>query len=158
MTLICCRCFLCQIFSFYFSPLSSSAITTMAENRCWICLVDKTDDDDNAWSTPCSCSLIAHKECLLVWVQSKLSDDADSPVQCPQCGERYRIVTRTPPLLRPLRSADKLLRRISPLATVAGGWRRTRSARTRPLTPLQDSVLAFLASVHSTGQQWRVQS
>ncbi|EOR01218.1 hypothetical protein E3P92_01705 [Wallemia ichthyophaga] len=92
----------------------------MAENRCWICLVDKTDDDDNAWSTPCSCSLIAHKECLLVWVQSKLSDDADSPVQCPQCGERYRIVTRTPPLLRPLRSADKLLRRISPLATIAG--------------------------------------
>lgn len=59
-------------------------------------------------------------QCLLVWVQSKLSEDASSAVTCPQCGEKYAIVTRTPPLLRPLRSADKLLRRISPLTTMAG--------------------------------------
>ena len=46
-------------------PLSSLLClhsSLMAENRCWICLVDKTDDDDEEWSTPCSCSLIAHRQ------------------------------------------------------------------------------------------------
>lgn len=110
----------------------------MSENRCWICLVDKTaEDDPTEWSTPCSCSLIAHKDvsssysyrfhannrkCLLVWVQSKLTDDPESAVSCPQCGEHYTIATKSPALLRPMRIADKLIRRVSPLATFAGWY------------------------------------
>ncbi|KAI0110175.1 hypothetical protein F4814DRAFT_394310 [Daldinia grandis] len=52
--------------------------------RCFICLVDEPEDTlPTNWSTPCTCTLEGHHECLMVWITDLESQSKD--IKCPIC-------------------------------------------------------------------------
>lgn len=61
--------------------------------KCWICLLDATEDtpDSTPWRSPCPCALVAHEACLLDWIAdmespTKSSTTSSKPkILCPQC-------------------------------------------------------------------------
>lgn len=73
-----------------------------ATRKCWICFEEESESDiiqgknQSAWRRPCQCSLAAHEECLLTWVdesQKTTSTGVNSSrtIKCPQCKQPYRI-------------------------------------------------------------------
>jgi hypothetical protein len=75
---------------------------------CFICYGDSNEEDSSAlssgsvlggstsaprkWIHPCKCSLVAHEDCLLHWVQiSKPTASRSTPASCPQCNTPYTM-------------------------------------------------------------------
>lgn len=52
--------------------------------RCFICLVDEPEATlPTDWSTPCTCTLEGHHECLMAWITDLESQSKD--IKCPIC-------------------------------------------------------------------------
>ncbi|KAI0159558.1 hypothetical protein GGR57DRAFT_428740 [Xylariaceae sp. FL1272] len=69
------------------------------ERRCFVCLVDESEASLPAdWSTPCTCSLEGHQECLLAWVNDLEAQDKD--VKCPVCKSPITVAERYDPVIR----------------------------------------------------------
>lgn len=94
------------------SPLNNAAtagngertVDQIPSKTCFICYGDSSEDStapsstpnikmsERKWIHPCKCSLLAHEDCLLHWVQvSKPAASKDLPVLCPQCNTPYTI-------------------------------------------------------------------
>lgn len=62
-----------------------------------------TTSPARSWVHPCNCTLIAHEECLLQWIQSAQEQRGrltPTALRCPQCGARYELASANPLLLQ----------------------------------------------------------
>ncbi|PPQ65024.1 hypothetical protein CVT24_008172, partial [Panaeolus cyanescens] len=96
---------------------------------CYICREEERADlqrDENdpprAWTHPCNCTLIAHEDCLLKWIQSSQGTASRAPnaLKCPQCGTQYELESKEPVILKILGNGNKLLQRLGRYFTVFG--------------------------------------
>lgn len=74
-----------------------------------VCL--EPSDPPKRWIHPCKCTLIAHEDCLLEWIRiSETNPDQKvaSLRKCPQCKERYTIVSDYPSALHLLNVVRRL--------------------------------------------------
>lgn len=61
--------------------------------RCFVCLSDEPEDSLPAdWSTPCTCSLEGHHECLMAWVTDLEAQDKE--IKCPLCKSPITVTER----------------------------------------------------------------
>ncbi|ORY84220.1 hypothetical protein BCR37DRAFT_260063 [Protomyces lactucae-debilis] len=78
-------------------PLQSTDDEQIDLRRCWICFEEEVVSDAalmrSGWRRPCGCTLVAHEECLLTWVDESHSQ-LTRPVRCPQCKQAYRIKSK----------------------------------------------------------------
>lgn len=113
----------------------------IATKTCFICYGDSSEDvqsnstststpasaSKRKWIHPCKCSLVAHEDCLLHWVQiSKPSASKTAPVSCPQCNTPYTMHQLDFPILNFIESIEAIwTRNVSKLLMVGigmGGW------------------------------------
>ncbi|KAK5634770.1 hypothetical protein RRF57_010483 [Xylaria bambusicola] len=91
--------------------------------RCFVCLVDEPEATLPAdWSTPCSCSLEGHQECLLAWVTDLEAQAKD--IACPVCKSPILITERYDPAIQLSNFLNHKLSRWSPrilLGFIASG-------------------------------------
>ena len=75
-----------------------------------------------AWTHPCKCTLVAHEQCLLKWIQTSqgTSGRAANALKCPQCGAKYELESKYPVLLRFLAAGNKMLQQLGRLFTLFG--------------------------------------
>ncbi|KAI1383071.1 uncharacterized protein F4822DRAFT_422086 [Hypoxylon trugodes] len=74
-------------------PIYPSSDPPPNTRRCFICLTDEPEASLSAdWSTPCTCSLEGHHECLMAWVTDLESQDKD--IKCPICKSPIIIMER----------------------------------------------------------------
>ncbi|KAI1342473.1 hypothetical protein F5Y15DRAFT_412978 [Xylariaceae sp. FL0016] len=67
--------------------------------RCFVCLVDEPEASLPAdWSTPCTCSLEGHSECLMTWVNDLEAQGKE--IKCPQCKSTIIITERWDPAIQ----------------------------------------------------------
>ena len=80
------------------------------------------------WTHPCKCTLVAHEQCLLKWIQSAQASQGRAPnaLKCPQCGMNYELESNNPLVLRVMEVGNKMIQKAGSLfivfgtATVAG--------------------------------------
>lgn len=79
-----------------------------------------SDNPPRPWTHPCNCTLIAHEDCLLRWIQTSQSTPsrAAQALKCPQCGTSYELESNGSVLLDVLGSGNKLLQRMGRYFTV----------------------------------------
>ncbi|KDR78314.1 hypothetical protein GALMADRAFT_245429 [Galerina marginata CBS 339.88] len=94
---------------------------------CYICREEELagapqDDPPRAWTHPCTCTLIAHEQCLLKWIQSSQGNASRAPnaLKCPQCATQYEIESDDPLILRGLALGNKFLQKLGRYCTVMG--------------------------------------
>ncbi|KAF8154187.1 hypothetical protein B0H34DRAFT_661343 [Crassisporium funariophilum] len=92
---------------------------------CYICReeeLDAIEDPPRAWTHPCSCTLIAHEQCLLKWIQTSQASTSRAPnaLKCPQCGTAYELESDKPVILRVLDIGNKTFQRLGRYFTVFG--------------------------------------
>ncbi|KAI1467610.1 uncharacterized protein F4812DRAFT_430156 [Daldinia caldariorum] len=64
--------------------LAASSEPPPNTHRCFICLVDEPEASLPAdWSTPCTCTLEGHHECLMAWITDL--ENQSKEVKCPIC-------------------------------------------------------------------------
>ncbi|CAA7262178.1 unnamed protein product [Cyclocybe aegerita] len=110
--------------------MSTTRVPTINDLRvklCYICREEEradqpSDNPPRAWTHPCNCTLIAHEDCLLKWIQSSQSNPSRAPnaLKCPQCGTQYEIESDEPVILRVLASGNQVLQRFGRYFTVFG--------------------------------------
>ncbi|CAJ2512755.1 Uu.00g008740.m01.CDS01 [Anthostomella pinea] len=67
--------------------------------RCFVCLGDEPEAAlPSDWSTPCSCSLEGHQDCLLTWVADLEAQAKD--VKCPVCKSPIVVTERWDPAIQ----------------------------------------------------------
>ncbi|KAF8174904.1 hypothetical protein BJ912DRAFT_989529 [Pholiota molesta] len=109
----------------------SSRVPTVKDLRiklCYICREEEkaddpaSDDPPRAWTHPCNCTLIAHEQCLLKWIQTSQGTASRAPnaLKCPQCGTVYEMESENTIVLRGLAFGNKLLQRMGRYLTVFG--------------------------------------
>ncbi|KAI0838847.1 hypothetical protein F5Y06DRAFT_286824 [Hypoxylon sp. FL0890] len=80
-------------------PASPSSDPPPNTRRCFICLVDEPEATLPAdWSTPCTCSLEGHHECLMAWVTDLEAQDKE--IKCPICKSPITITERWDPAIQ----------------------------------------------------------
>ncbi|KAI8390982.1 uncharacterized protein BYT42DRAFT_555098 [Radiomyces spectabilis] len=89
------------------------------QRRCWICF-GEDEDSEGRWVKTCRCSLNAHEECLLEWIDENQRNHHGEKVRCPQCGSEYQIIQRSSVLLAMLNLTRGLVAMISPAVLTAG--------------------------------------
>ncbi|KAI1175393.1 hypothetical protein F4777DRAFT_332183 [Nemania sp. FL0916] len=91
--------------------------------RCFVCLVDEPEATlPSDWSTPCSCSLEGHQECLLAWVTDLEAQAKD--VKCPVCKSPIVVTERYDPAVQLSSFLNRKFSRWSPrilLGFIASG-------------------------------------
>ncbi|KAF8501993.1 hypothetical protein JB92DRAFT_849414 [Gautieria morchelliformis] len=104
---------------------SAPTIDDLRVKLCWICREEESRDDASSsssrlWVHPCSCTLVAHQDCLLEWIkESQLQPSRrENALKCPQCNTRYIIDSRNPLVLRIMDSVDRLANRSGKYATL----------------------------------------
>ncbi|KAF9562862.1 hypothetical protein CPC08DRAFT_356471 [Agrocybe pediades] len=92
---------------------------------CYICREEELagapqEGPARAWTHPCNCTLIAHEQCLLKWIQTSQGNASRAPnaLKCPQCGVQYEMESDNPILLRALSIGNKVLQRLGRYFTV----------------------------------------
>ncbi|KAL5615555.1 hypothetical protein BROUX41_005598 [Berkeleyomyces rouxiae] len=86
--------------------------------RCFICLMD--DDDDvprapdsaSAWVYPSPCSLAAHQDCIMAWVQD--CEREGRTLQCPVCKEAISVDQPWDPVLAATAALASRARALAP--------------------------------------------
>ncbi|KAI0000606.1 hypothetical protein F4779DRAFT_604689 [Xylariaceae sp. FL0662B] len=74
-------------------PLTSSSDPPTDTHRCFVCLVDESQASlPHDWSTPCTCSLEGHQDCLLAWVTDLEAQGKE--VKCPVCKSPIIVTER----------------------------------------------------------------
>ncbi|KAK2465165.1 hypothetical protein APHAL10511_002857 [Amanita phalloides] len=107
---------------------SVPTVNDLRVKLCYICREEeryddaKTTDPPRAWTHPCNCTLVAHEQCLLKWIQTSqgTSVRAANALKCPQCGAKYEVQSQYPVLLRFLAAGNKALQKLGRLFTVFG--------------------------------------
>ncbi|TEB33797.1 hypothetical protein FA13DRAFT_1685867 [Coprinellus micaceus] len=100
---------------------------------CYICREEELhgaplENPPRRWTHPCKCTLVAHEQCLLKWIQSAQASQGRAPnaLKCPQCGVNYELESNNPPVLRLMEVGNKMIQKAGSLfivfgaATVAG--------------------------------------
>lgn len=65
-------------------PANPSSDPPADTHRCFVCLVDEPEASlPEDWSTPCTCALEGHQECLMCWITDLESQGKD--IKCPLC-------------------------------------------------------------------------
>ncbi|KAI0424191.1 hypothetical protein F5Y09DRAFT_347978 [Xylaria sp. FL1042] len=132
-------------------PTSTSTSTGLPPNtrRCFVCLVDEPETGLPAdWSTPCSCSLEGHQECLLAWVTDLEAQAKD--VSCPVCKTPILVTERYDPAIQLSNFLNNKFSRWSPrilLGFIASGALVSSSvygAKAISWFAGPDAVVAFL--------------
>jgi len=89
-----------------------------------VCLLVSTASENppRRWTHPCKCTLIAHEQCLLKWIQTSQAHEGRAPnaLKCPQCGAAYELTSDNPLILRLFRLGDQVLRKAGSLLVVFG--------------------------------------
>ena len=78
--------------------------------RCFVCAEEDATRAKPAigWVHPCKCTLVAHKECLLTWIDTAQSPEArEQRMKCASCGSPYHVTRMPSRLLGGLRIFDK---------------------------------------------------
>ncbi|KAL5498319.1 hypothetical protein ACEPAH_2461 [Sanghuangporus vaninii] len=100
-------------------------VNDLRVKECYICREEETYDKPSRpprrWVHPCKCTLIAHEECLLEWIRAS-ETNPDKPLllilKCPQCGERYKLESDNPVVLRVLDFGKRALQKCGTVVTV----------------------------------------
>ncbi|PFH47626.1 hypothetical protein AMATHDRAFT_42818 [Amanita thiersii Skay4041] len=73
-----------------------------------------------AWTHPCNCTLIAHEQCLLKWIQTSQATSSRAPnaLKCPQCGAKYELESKRPVILKILAAGNRTLQQMGRLFTL----------------------------------------
>ena len=74
------------------------------------------------WKHPCTCTLVAHEQCLLKWIQSSQANASRAPnaLKCPQCGTTYELESNKPIILHILSTGNMVLQRLGRYFTLIG--------------------------------------
>lgn len=74
------------------------------------------------WTHPCTCTLVAHEQCLLKWIQTSQGNASRAPnaLKCPQCGTSYELESNKPIILRILSAGNRVLQQLGRYFTVIG--------------------------------------
>jgi hypothetical protein len=66
---------------------SSGVLVASEKKKCWICLaeegeafIDGSPINTSRWSKACACSLDAHENCLITWINQSRGGDANKAV------------------------------------------------------------------------------
>ncbi|EDR09633.1 uncharacterized protein LACBIDRAFT_318899 [Laccaria bicolor S238N-H82] len=113
------------------SPIMNVQVPTVNDLRvklCYICreeeLYDAVDGENppRAWTHPCKCTLIAHEQCLLKWIQTAQGSSSRAPnaLKCPQCGAAYELESKDPWILKFIAGGNRVLQKLGSLFTVFG--------------------------------------
>ncbi|KAF9529100.1 hypothetical protein CPB83DRAFT_853225 [Crepidotus variabilis] len=102
-------------------------INDLRVKQCYICMEEERSDTPTtqpprAWTHPCSCTLVAHADCLLKWIQSSQATSSRAPnaLKCPQCGTAYELISKEPFLLKLLGTGNKVLQKCGTWFTLLG--------------------------------------
>lgn len=100
------------------APLQSeSSEEEFDPRKCWICFNDETEDDETTseWRSPCTCSLVAHEQCLLDWIADMEAPSSvrragrrATKIECPQCKAEIRIARPRSLIVDAVRVGEKL--------------------------------------------------
>ncbi|KAI2606562.1 hypothetical protein GGR54DRAFT_644176 [Hypoxylon sp. NC1633] len=81
------------------SPISISTDPPSNTRRCIICLVDEPEDSLPAdWSTPCTCTIEGHHECIMKWVVDLEAKDKE--IKCAICKSPITITQKRDPIVQ----------------------------------------------------------
>lgn len=83
-------------------PTPLRGLEAMHRKQCYVCYEESTgvqDDLRRPWVHACSCTLVAHHDCLLEWVTT-YQQSHTTPPSCPVCGTPYVIREKAIPLLK----------------------------------------------------------
>ncbi|KAF6750306.1 hypothetical protein DFP72DRAFT_910711 [Ephemerocybe angulata] len=93
---------------------------------CYICreeeLYDAPENPRRQWTHPCKCTLVAHEQCLLKWIQTAQATEgrAQNAMKCPQCGAAYELESKNPFILRLINVGNNILQSSGGMFTLFG--------------------------------------
>ncbi|GAA6062949.1 hypothetical protein JCM10212_005339 [Sporobolomyces blumeae] len=95
------------------------------DKLCWICYESSDEAPDRPFVHACSCTLLAHPDCLLEWIatrppSSSSTSSSSSAPRCPVCATLIIVKEDKSKYLKLYRSLSRSLDRLSLAATVAG--------------------------------------
>ncbi|OTA57670.1 hypothetical protein K449DRAFT_132848 [Hypoxylon sp. EC38] len=80
-------------------PAAPSSDPPPNTRRCFVCLTDEPEATlPSDWSTPCTCSLEGHHECLMAWVTDLEAQDKE--IKCPICKSPITVTERWDPAIQ----------------------------------------------------------
>ena len=74
------------------------------------------------WKHPCTCTLVAHEQCLLKWIQTSQGNSSRAPnaLKCPQCGTTYELESNKPIILHILSAGNRVIQQLGQYFAVIG--------------------------------------
>ncbi|KAF8968808.1 hypothetical protein BDZ97DRAFT_1902822 [Flammula alnicola] len=106
-------------------PSQVPTVNDLRVKLCYICreeerAEDPQEDPPRAWTHPCNCTLIAHEQCLLKWIQTSQGNASRAPnaLKCPQCGTAYEMESDNTIILQGLALGNKVLQKLGRYFTV----------------------------------------
>ncbi|BGP19807.1 hypothetical protein JCM10213_003116 [Rhodosporidiobolus nylandii] len=93
--------------------------------QCWICYEDASESPGRPLLHVCSCTLLAHSDCLLTWLSQQAATQAASP-RCPVCATPIAIREESSRALELYRRARRKIDQLALVGAVgaagASGW------------------------------------
>jgi len=85
-------------------------------------LFSAPEDPPRKWTHPCTCTLVAHEQCLLKWIQTSQGNASRAPnaLKCPQCGTTYELESNKPIILRIFSAGNRIFQQLGRYFTVIG--------------------------------------
>lgn len=145
------------------APERTVSIDT-TDKTCWICYTTESEDPSLAFIHPCSCTLLAHPDCLLEWISTRRAMHPGTATgtvpRCPACGTQIRIHQDRSDLLRWYRQFRRSVDRASLAAGVgsiaASAWFVSAAYGAWALkTFMGEQVTQALLLRHQNGLPWR---
>ncbi|GAA5853050.1 hypothetical protein JCM9279_003795 [Rhodotorula babjevae] len=130
---------------------------------CWICYTDSTEDDSRPYIHACSCTLLAHEQCLLDWLTAQAASPQQHhphPPRCPVCASPIVVREDRNDLLRLYRRLRRNADHASLVAAVGGvaasAWFVAAAYGAWAVkTFMGDQVAQALLLRHEGGFPWR---
>ncbi|KAF8654744.1 hypothetical protein AX16_003399 [Volvariella volvacea WC 439] len=110
-------------------PAPNIGVPTIDDLRVRLCYICREEESGlqgsgpiKEWTHPCQCTLVAHEECLLQWIQAALNDPgrAKNALKCPQCGAKYEMQSENPEVLKIMSSVERFGQSFGKFCLVAG--------------------------------------
>ncbi|KAH6912088.1 hypothetical protein BKA70DRAFT_1422813 [Coprinopsis sp. MPI-PUGE-AT-0042] len=102
--------------------IQAPTVNDLRVKLCYICqdeeLYNEPSQPPKAWVHPCNCTLVAHEECLLKWIQA--SKTSKQSLECPQCKAKYVIESDRPLIYQLLDAGNQTLNTVGTFTLVAG--------------------------------------
>ncbi|PRQ70962.1 hypothetical protein AAT19DRAFT_10502 [Rhodotorula toruloides] len=140
-------------------PQRTVSIDTAGERTCWICYATSTEEPNRPFIHACSCTLLAHPDCLLQWIQTQAAMQAQAP-RCPVCATPIVIKEKRSEALRLYKKVRRNLDQVSLVAAVgslaASGWFVAAAYGAWAIKVFfGDQVTQALLLRHENGLPWR---